>query len=99
MVDASARRERSRDDVGRRLRIGVLPDPEYSPGGRTQRLVNLPVSLTIALQLRLPILAVRFRLVPVNWAAVPEAAVNEDDESVSCEGHVGPNLHGACLNL
>lgn len=60
---------------------------------RHQNGIGLPVALDVALQLRHPVVGVRFRNGRVLRASVPEAAVDEDCDPQPSEHDVGTSAH------
>lgn len=68
----------------------MLPESERYPACFEQHCVRLSVALSIALQLRHPVLRVSLRRRRVARASMPEATVNEDGDSLLCEDDVGP---------
>jgi len=86
---------RSGYEVGRRLHWHVLPEPQHLPALLLEGLVNATVSRLVASQLRPPVGEVGLRNVPVERAPVPEAAINEDGESLTGEGNVDVHPHAA----
>ncbi len=58
--------------------ILVFPHPNHRPSRRCQSLISVTVTLDCATQLVAPPLSVASRDASVLWAAVPEAAIDED---------------------
>jgi hypothetical protein len=79
----------------------VLPYPDDSPAQIGQTSIGVTVALKVGLDLRPPPLGVIFRPSPVGWAAMPEAAVDEDRNPLSGKDNIDrptatlkqPNVH------
>jgi hypothetical protein len=69
----------------------VFPQPDYSPAILSEALRDEPVSLSIALQLRLPIASITTGRMAVLRASVPEASVNK-------HGNACSRKHDVCTN-
>lgn len=79
------------DEVHSLRRRDVLPDPQHSPAGGPQVTVHLPIALTVALQLRLPVVLISPRSVPMKRTSMPEAAVDKHREPRSWKRDIDPH--------
>jgi len=81
-------RSDSRDN---RLRVteGMRPDPDYFPSCRLQFASRFPVAERVPKDFILPVCPIRSRHPAVRSAAVPEAAVNEERNTLAAENEVG----------
>jgi hypothetical protein len=70
------------------LRRLVLPDPHNCPAGARQGRVGTPISLDVAAQLRGPVPLIARGFPAVDWAHVPEAAIDEHSDLASGEDDV-----------
>jgi hypothetical protein len=68
------------DEVGRFVRIDVLPESQHGPARRRQELFRVVVAESICSELERPPVPVGYRLGPVCGTAVPEAAIDENGE-------------------
>jgi hypothetical protein len=73
----------------------VLPDPDYHPAFRGEGIRRHSITLVVTPKLRLPVVAVRTRRIPVSRARVPEASVNEDRDLRAGKSEVWPHNTGA----
>ena len=71
----------------------MLPDSNNAPTSGQKRPTHLAVSLANPLQLRKPVVGVDAWCVAVPWARMPEAAVDEDGETLPRKDDVGTNAH------
>lgn len=71
----------------------MLPDAHDRPAGRLQRVVIATIPLDVAIELCLPIRRVHARAHSVGWAAVPEAAIDEDRQPGRREDNVSSASH------
>lgn len=75
---ALSKLELSDDNVHGISRSSVLPKSEHSPPSSVEGLVHRSVSCHVSLELRAPVRLVSPGNGPMLWAAVPEAAIDED---------------------
>jgi hypothetical protein len=66
----------------------VRPKPNYPPAGISERFCLEAVPDDVALKLRKPVTSVGRRLATVFRAAVPEAAVHENNEALSTKREI-----------
>jgi hypothetical protein len=66
----------------------MLPDPDHLPARCGQQRVDARVSLSVALKLRTPILAVCLRHLSVLGTAVPEAAIDKHRDLLARKHYV-----------
>lgn len=79
-------------DPGDRLFHGhVLPEAEHRPPTSAQTCIGQTISFHITVELRTPVVSVRFRPCAVPRTAMPETAVDEDGEPGPCKHDVGSN--------
>lgn len=76
------------DLTGRRLRRLVLPDPDNGPPEKGKSLICVPVAESVSLELLQPPLGVGLGYRPMLGAAMPEAAVHQDDKACARECNV-----------
>jgi len=69
----------------------MFPYPDNLPSGRRKGFVDHSISVDVAVKLLRPVLAIRARPHAVLFAAVPEAAVDEDGYSLPGKKHVWAN--------
>jgi hypothetical protein len=66
----------------------VLPRAKHIPSGPSQVLIDGPITSYVSRQLGAPVVVVGSRLVPVERASMPKAAVDEDGEAMAREDDV-----------
>jgi hypothetical protein len=74
----------------RRLRVLVLPNPDHLPTCCGQQQVHTLVSLSVAIELRTPILAICLRRLPMLRTAVPEATIDKHRDLPGWEHDICP---------
>jgi hypothetical protein len=74
----------------------VLPHPNDSPSCPGEVFVDLTIALNVAAQLRHPVIRIGPRHRPVQRAAVPKAAIDENGDPYAREDDVWTNL--SCLD-
>ena len=77
----------------------MLPEPEHRITQVFESLGRFDVSALVSPDLREPELCAGLRLNEMFGAAVPETAINEDEQTRTCEGDVGatPTIEGQRL--
>jgi hypothetical protein len=81
--------------LGSRFDILVLPDPDHAPPGSPETLVRVPITCSVALDLRGPVASVPLWPSHMERTAVPKATVNEYREPSTKEDDVGPHAQVA----
>jgi hypothetical protein len=71
-------RDGSRNSIHHRIYWLMSPKAQYLPSSRSQSRIVSTVASDVYIQLDLPPLSVRLRLRPMDRAAMPKAAVDED---------------------
>ena len=69
-------------------RVLMFPEPEDRPSCGGKPLIGVPIASAVPGDLLFPVVGVGRSLGVVLWAAVPEAAVEEDRDALSGEDHV-----------
>jgi len=73
----------------------VLPTAEDEPSVSSELFVNSSIALSVGGELWPPILNIRFRSSTVNFASVPEASIDKDRDSPTCEDCVRTDQQAA----
>lgn len=70
----------------------MLPEPQHGPTSLFEKRVNAAVSIPITSDLLLPPVRVRLGSCAVLWAPMPEAAVQEYDQSSAAPYYVSAEI-------